>query len=131
MKKIPYKVNLFILLIWIPTVIAFFKMIENKKIASLCAGVGFVIIPILLIYFEIKKESVSKVYIAVLLGFLTLSSLPIFTMRVLYWDSNFADLSLLGIKMALFHSLANFNYLLLIATTVLCLKRSKTQKANS
>lgn len=104
------------LIVWIPIVGILFAFIPEKKIASVIAGSGFMILPILVLVSEFKKVQKNKTLIFITSIFFFLSAAPIFLLRVLNWHEEFRDLSLLGIPADFLHRASNLVYLLMLVT---------------
>ena len=96
-------------------VISAFKLIPDKKIASLVAGSAFLLSSILISYYEgyVRKEIRSFSFLTTAV-FLLLAAIPIFSMRVLFWSSDFQELELLGMKMELLHKVSNYLFMLML-----------------
>lgn len=107
-----------LLLVWIPCVIFIFKIIEDRKVAGLVAGAGFLGLPIFNITREIKKTTskmpkLSRVVVSAI--FLLVSALPIFLYRVFNWDKNLEDISILGVLTGRqLHSYSNILFMAMI-----------------
>lgn len=118
------------LLLWIPVVGLLFATIPEKKIASLVAGVGFLILPLLVLNSEFAKaEQKSRAVILFTGVFFIFSALPIFLLRVLNWSREFSELSILGIPADYLHRSANFLYLLVVIAV--SIKTFRERKAKS
>lgn len=130
MKKLTYRNQLSLLVFWILCVSLFFKFIPDKKVASVCAGIGFVLWPALFLLKELKSPSPSKIYSFICIEFLLISALPIFLLRILNWESEFNQLSVFGIQASELHALSNFNYCILaIAALVMNYKSGRNEKS--
>ena len=116
MKKLAYRYQLLMLLIWIPCVMVLFKIIEERKVAAVFAGAGFLILPCLFLFFEFfsKKKQRSRVLILFTGLFLVFSALPIFLLRILNWNADFSQLSILGITADQMHKGSNYNYIVMV-----------------
>jgi hypothetical protein len=124
-----YKNLLILQIIWIFAVILLFSTIPDKKLASIFAGAGFILIPILILISEFQKTEKNKSVIVTVLVFLLISALPIFLLRVFNWSSDFKDLSLLGISADQLHKASNVIYLIMMAVTgAAFLKERKSRK---
>ena len=119
--------NLFILFAWIPLVILIFKFIHPKEVASLFAGVGFILIPIFLLYSRRHEVRSSPFWCFSVIQFLLLFAVPIFTLRILYWGTPFQDISVNGFQPTEFlHKGANMSYLVMLLAEILKVKRTKS-----
>ena len=112
-----YRNQSIILGLWIIVVICLFKFISSKEVASVFAGVGFIVWPVLFLIYELMNSK-NKIHLAALLVFLCLSALPIFLMRVLNWGTDFSELSLVGIPMEVFHRASNGLYILMLVSSL-------------
>lgn len=116
-----------VLLLWIPCVILIFKLIEDRKIAGLVAGTGFLLIPLFNILRERKTMTSMPLRLSRIIAsglFFFLSALPIFLYRVFNWEKNLEDISVLGfITGRQLHSLSNILFvtmvLIYLATNIL------------
>lgn len=120
MKKLTYRYELLLLALWLPSVLLLFRVIPEKRVAAVIAGIGFIILPILFLLKELsenRKSPSSKVQIVICVEFLIVSALPIFLLRLLNWDSEFSTLSLFGISASALHGFSNLNYLVVVAST--------------
>ena len=107
-----FTVEFLILLLWIPCVIFIFKFIDDRKIAGLVAGTGFLFIPVINIFRERLHRNahpssrLARVFASG--AFFLLSALPIFLFRVFNWEKNLEDISIFGILSGRqLHSLSN------------------------
>lgn len=129
--KLSYRNQLFVLIMWIFVVGSLFAFISEKRVAAVIAGAGFIIIPILLIISEIKfglgKKSIVTWTASV---FLLLSALPIFGLRIFNWESEFSQLTLMGISANFLHRASNILYLVMIVAVCWNLFRKKYPKNN-
>lgn len=113
-----FSIDFLILLLWIPCVIFIFKFIEDRRFAGFIAGVGFLLIPIMNIYRELKGSTPTtfktvKVFASA--TFLLLSALPIFMLRLLNWNKNLEDISILNmITGRELHLASNFLYIAML-----------------
>lgn len=118
---------LILLIVWMPVVGLLFALIPDKKVASVIAGTGFVILPLLVLVSEFKKSQKNKFVVLAALVFFLCSSLPIFSLRLLNWDRDFKELSFLGIPTDVLHRASNGLYvLMLIAVGIAFYKEKKS-----
>lgn len=110
-----FTIELVILLLWIPCVIIIFRFIQNRKIAGLVAGTGFLLIPIFNLYREreylnLHSHTSSRlVRVFASAVFFLLSAMPIFLFRVFNWEQSLEEISIFGILSGRqLHSLSNF-----------------------
>jgi hypothetical protein len=117
MKKLAYRYQLLILILWIPAVMLIFKIVAEKRMASVFAGLGFVFIPLIFFILEwirLKKNNGSKLHFILCAEFLVISAVPILLLRLLNWDADFGQLTLFGFSSMAHHKFANVNYMALI-----------------
>ena len=117
MEKLNYKVQSVILVVWIFVVMAIFKVIPEKQMASLIAGSGFIIWPVLFLIHEFKSAR-NKIHIFTNILFLAAAALPIFLLRVMNLGSEFSTLSILGVPAAELHKYSNFFYILVLISAL-------------
>jgi len=118
-----------VLLLWIPVVGLLFATIPEKKVASVVAGTGFLILPLLVLFAEFTKVEKSKVVIFFTTVFFLFSALPIFLLRVLNWSRDFSELSLLGVPADFLHRSANILYLLMVVAVGAEIFRARKAKS--
>lgn len=113
-----FTLELLVLLLWIPCVIFIFKFIQDRKIAGLVAGAGFLAIPLFNIYRErrsVAPESSRLARVAACGVFFLLSAMPIFLYRVFNWEKNLEEISILGIMTGRqLHSFSNILFIAMI-----------------
>lgn len=134
MKKITYRVEVILLVLWIPCVVLLFKLIPEKKVASVFTGVGFIALPTLFLINEwLRKKAgstFSKIYILINMEFLLVLGLPIFLLRVFNWNSEFSQLSFMGVPAENLHKFSNANYMLVLLSAMwLAFKEWKNEKS--
>ena len=109
-----YRNQLAVFLLWAVCVIVFFKFIPDRQTAALIAGMGFIFLPGLFLFLELRAAQKSKIHIMALCLFLVVSALPIFLLRVIYWGENFSTLTLFGIPATNLHQISNFIFLVVM-----------------
>lgn len=122
-----------VLLLWIPCVIFIFKFIQDRKIAGLVAGAGFLALPLFNMYRERKSaaETSSRLTRVAASGlFFLLSAMPIFLYRVFNWDKNLEEISIFGIMTGRqLHSFSNILFVTMIlvyfVTNILDARKAK------
>lgn len=119
-----YKKQIGLLVLWVIAVIFIFKIISDKQMAALLAGIGFLLLPSLFLYFEFKNEK-NKIHVAALLLFLFCSAIPIFLLRIFNWGVDFKSLNLLGIPAGALHLSSNFLYILVIISAIYHMRMRK------
>lgn len=111
--------NLRILLIsWIFVVVLLFWSIPDKKVASVIAGLGFLIIPILVLTQQFRQKKRNILVVITATAFFVFSALPIFLLRVLNWEKDFKDLSLFGIPSDFLHKASNGLYVCMLVAVL-------------
>lgn len=132
-----FTIELLVLLLWIPCVIFIFKFIQDRKIAGLVAGAGFLLIPVINIF----RERKSTASLASRLGrvfasgvFFILSAMPIFLFRVFNWEKSLEEISIFGMLSGReLHSLSNILFVVMVAvyfvTNILDAKKTAPFKA--
>ena len=128
-----FTLEFIVLLIWIPCVIFIFKFIQDRKIAGLVAGAGFLAIPLFNIYRERKStaETSSRLTRVAASGlFFLLSAMPIFLYRVFNWDKNLEEISIFGLMTGRqLHSFSNILFVAMIlvyfVTNILDARKAK------
>ena len=129
MRSTIYLYQFLVLLLWIGVVVLLFKLIPEKQIAAVIAGVGFILWPSLFFVYEWNQKPKDKMYLLILGIFLMTCALPIFLLRVLNSRVEFSTLSLIGIPAGRFHGTSNIVYLLVMLMTLICYyKAKKTSK---
>lgn len=119
MRNPRYLIYLSIKLLIILSVILIFKFIEEKKTASVVAGALFVLMPIVLMWWQYQSNKFQPRYWWLGVGvFFVLFALPILMSRLIFWELSFEEILIFGfIPGRLWHQLANNAYLLMIAVT--------------
>ncbi len=129
MNAINYSKQLFILILWAIGVGFVFKLVENRQVAGLIAGIVFILIPIFFLWLECRKKIIQYFYVLLLSIFLIFSAIPIFLLRILNWGTDFKELSLLGVSAELLHRSSTFLYILImLAAAYLWWNQSKSTK---
>lgn len=127
--KLSSRNQLILLAVWIFIVGALFAFISEKRIAAVIAGLGFIIIPMLLIFSEFQLGDGKKSVVTwAAIVFLVLSALPIFCLRVFNWDSEFNELTFIGISANFLHRASNILYFVVIAAVCWNLFRQNYSK---
>lgn len=117
MKLLNRRVQFMILGLWVPVVLLLFKLIEDRSLAAVLAGVGFIVWPLLFLVLEFKFRSFtlySKIHRVGCLQFLILFAIPLFAVRILNWGVPFSELSLAGVRASTIHQYSNGSYLIMI-----------------
>lgn len=123
MKNISYRFQVVSFVAWIVAVIFIFKFVQDKPTAGLIAGIGFLILPGLFLFAEIKGAK-RVPHMAALCIFLAGSAIPIFLLRILNWGAEFSTLSLFGFSAEFLHRLSNYFYLVMLGSAIYHWRRS-------
>lgn len=121
MKFLTYRIQFIILAIWIPVVLILFKVIDDKSLAAMIAGAGFVLWPLIFIINEIAlraERKISRIHLIGCLQFLILFALPIMYLRVSNLNAPFNELSLLGVPGSQLHRFSNISYMIMTVAVV-------------
>ena len=131
MKKFTYRVQFTILALWVLVVMVVFKLIDDRQLAALIAGLGFIFWPLLFIVHEIiqkDKANRSSLHLLGCMKFLVLFAVPLFLLRVLNWGVSFNDLNLLGVSATQLHRFSNISYLVMTLAIVYSSYRERKEK---
>lgn len=128
-----FTLEFLLLLLWIPCVIFIFKYVQDRKLAGLVAGAGFLVLPIFNIYRERKSTAsgVSRLTRVTASGlFFLLSAMPIFLFRVFNWEKRLEEISIFGIMSGRqLHSFSNILFVAMIlvyfVTNIIDARRAK------
>ena len=128
-----FTLEFLLLLLWIPCVIFIFKYIQDRKLAGLVAGAGFLALPIFNIYRERKSlaSTASRLTRVTASGlFFLFSAMPIFVFRVFNWEKSLEDISIFGIITGRqLHSFSNVLFIAMIlvyfVTNIVDAKKTK------
>ncbi|MFN3697102.1 MAG: hypothetical protein ACK4VO_06625 [Pseudobdellovibrio sp.] len=120
-KFLENRMEIMILTVWIVVVVLLFKVIPDKQLAGLIAGVGFCLIPtylMLKILRQLKRESyktVNIIRVTAIVIFIISAALPVLGLRVFNWGIDFNSLELLGIVTGRqLHMWSNYAYLIMM-----------------
>lgn len=96
-------------------VILSFRLIPDKKLASVLTSLLFIGSSAGIMFWEMKFKGFKKrPSFWGALGFLGLSALPVFGMRLLYWDLPFDEIQIAGITGAQMHKASNYIFILMM-----------------
>ena len=112
-----YRAQIVVLVLWIFAVTAIFRLVEDRQVASLIAGAGFIVFPAIFLLGEIRNGR-RKIHMTVLVFFLVLCALPIFLLRIANWGTDFSQLSLLSLPAPVFHKVSNIFYILVLVSAI-------------
>jgi hypothetical protein len=129
MFSINYRNQIVILVLWIIAVMALFKFIPDKQVASVVAGMGFVLFPILFLVSELKGSK-QVTHILVLSVFLVFSALPIFFLRIFNWGSDFGSLEILGVSGNSLHKASSYLYMVMLLSSIYHFVKLKKKSTN-
>jgi len=120
-KFLENRMEMMILAIWIVVVVLLFKVIPDKQLAGLIAGIGFCLIPtylMLKVLTKLKQESyklVNIIRMTAIVIFLLSAALPVLGLRVFNWGADFNSLELFGIVTGQqLHMWSNYAYLIMM-----------------
>lgn len=123
MIKNKYLIQFFVLCFWVVITIVLFLKIQNRQIAAVIAGLGFLLIPAVILYSELRGLK-NKIHIATL-GFFLVTASPILGLRLFYWGEDFNQLSFLGISTASLHQFSNYTYITMMASSLYMFWKTK------
>jgi hypothetical protein len=119
MRQKRFLIYLIIQAVVIAAVVAIFKLSSDVKLASVQAGVLFVLLPVGLATYEIRKNGLArKSFFFGLMQFWIFFALPILGLRLLNWETPFDQLSFLGVPGPTLHHYANSSYMVMMALTL-------------
>jgi hypothetical protein len=101
----------------IPIIILIFKNIHPKNLAALFAGSVFIFTGFIVLFLEFKnnrKKIFSSFSFWGALGFLLFFSLPMFSVRILNYDIDFENLTILFMPAPQFHKVSNYGFMLMV-----------------
>lgn len=107
-----------LLSVWIPVVIAIFKIVPDKIQAGHLTGTGFIVLPLILLGNEALNPLRSKFVLFSYLQFLVFFAVPIVTMRLMSPTTPFEQIEFLGIPAEVWHKGSNLSYLIMIISVV-------------
>ena len=103
----------------IAIVMIIFKVIVDRKIAATVAGTLFVLLPLAMLISEYAIAKLKhKIWWIGVLQFWLLFALPILGLRVFNWESEFSDLSFMGVPGPTLHQWSSKSYMLMMVVTV-------------
>lgn len=116
------------LVLWIFIVILLFKIIPDRRVVVLIAGLGFLFIPLALAWQELRSRHRSWIVLAGIAQFLFLFVIPILYKRLLYWNESFGTFTFFGIPAWDFHHYSAVSYILMVLILASALyQRTKTK----
>jgi hypothetical protein len=126
MKPIRFLYQALTLSLWGGIVIAIFYFSDNRQVAAVFAGAGFILVPSVFLLFEARRSV--KRHFCFLAAFLILAAWPIFLMRLIYWGEAFSELSLIGVPMSLLHRLSSILFVMMIFSALYGEAKEKTEE---
>ena len=121
MNFLTYRIQFIVLAVWIPIVLLIFKSIDDRVVAAMIAGAGFVLWPIIFLVNEIcarNHRQISKIHLVGCLQFLVLFAIPILYLRISNQGAQFNELSLLGVSGSQLHRFSNISYMIMTVAIV-------------
>lgn len=118
MLKNRFRIYLFVQAFAVLGVVLSFRLIPDKKWASVVASNLFLWSSVGILYSEAWMHRAQK-KILVIVGtglFLGLFVLPVMGMRLLNWDMEFGQVTLLGVTGAQMHQFSNYAFMLMLVT---------------
>lgn len=118
MRHNPYFKYLLLQVLMLPTIIAIFKYIPDRKMAALLAGSLFILICLGTFrneYWRMKFHA--KFFWWGGLQFFLLFALPIFLLRLTHWDQPFIEIAVGPVRAADLHQYSNISYVLWMVAT--------------
>ena len=110
-------------------VILSFRMIPDRKTAGAVAGALFLFSSLFVLFYEMRKEGfLRQATFWGVLVFLLFSVLPIWILRFLDEDIDFANRTLFGITGAQMHNLSNKVFVIMILSIVVDIVRDHKRK---
>lgn len=106
-------------LLVIIAVIFIFRIIEVRQVAAVFAGALFVLTPIVLLFWEYQSSGLQeKIWYLGVLQFWVLFAVPIFCLRIVYWDKPFAEILFLGFSGDQMHAWSSKSYIVMMLMTL-------------
>ena len=116
----PYFKYLFLQILMLPTIIAIFKYIPDRKIAALFAGSLFIAICLGTFRSEfLRTRFNAKFFWWSGLQFFILFALPIVLLRLFYWEQAFGEIAIGPLRASALHELSNKSYLIWMLGTLI------------
>jgi len=130
MRQVKPFLQVLFLVLWIFIVILLFKIIPDRRIVVLIAGLGFLFIPLGLAWQELKSPQRSWIVLAGIFQFLFLFVIPILYKRLIYWSESFGNFTFFGIPAWDFHHYSAVSYILMITILAAALFLRAKNKAH-
>lgn len=130
MRRNPYGYYLLVQVLTIPLVMLIFKLIADRKIASLVASFVFISVSLGIMAAEFRNFRFErKIFWLAGLQFFLLFVVPIFLLRVINWSEDFSSLHWGPISGPWLHRFSNFSDLLWMVVNLMEWWRFKIRKA--
>ena len=101
----------------IPIIILIFKNIHPKNLAAIFAGSVFICTSLIILLLEFRnnrKKIFSSFSFWGALGFLLFFSLPMFSVRIMNYEIDFENLTILFMPAPQFHKVSNYGFMLMV-----------------
>ena len=99
-------------------VIFIFRIIVVRQVAAVFAGALFVLTPIILLLWEYRSSGFQeKLWYFGVLQFWVLFGLPIFCLRIVYWDKPFSEILFFGFSGDQLHAWSSKSYIVMMLMT--------------
>lgn len=109
-----------------------FKVIPEKQVAALVAGLLFLVSSLGILLVELKQPDFKKRFTFWgTLAFVVLSALPILGLRVLNWGVPFDQLSVLGIPGPELHKFSNYMFFIMVVCLFIDVSIERQKAAKS
>lgn len=131
-KRSRYRNYLSIQVVVMIGVMASFKLIPEKQVAAVIAGLLFLVSSVGIVLFEMKHPDFKKRFTFWgTLAFILTSAIPILALRLLNWGVPFEELSVLGIPGTELHKFSNYMFFLMVVCLFvdISLERQKAAKS--
>lgn len=117
-KKLTYMQMIIMQIVVIFAVMAIFRIIPDRKIASIFTTFLFISLSALLCYAEFIKPKKWLNPLFLIAGiFLFFIAIPLAITRFLNWEIEFSQLKIFGIEGPLFHSISNSVFIAMVIAT--------------
>lgn len=101
----------------IPIIVLIFKNIHPKNLAAIFAGSVFICTSLIVLLLEFRnnrKKFFSSLSFWGALGFLLFFSLPMFSVRIMNYEIDFENLTILFMPAPQFHKVSNYGFMLMV-----------------
>lgn len=119
MRRNRFSVYLILQAIVIALVMVIFKVVPDRRLASVLAGSLFVVLPLGLMAFELFREGFKRWYWFLgTLQFWLLFAVPILGLRLTHWREPFVTLEVFGVPAPFLHQWSSKSYMLWMVVTL-------------